>query len=79
MTADDPGRVEEKQTPVQKARADLVATLNEIEDRLNVPRRFYRKAREFQREKPWVFGALAAAGATAVGAAGWLLVALRRR
>jgi len=61
---------------IRRARAELVSTINAIEDRLNVPKR----AKRAMKEHPV---ALVAAGVTAVaalGAAVWFGVsAIRRR
>lgn len=71
---------EEIQAAVDRTRADLAATLNELEDKLNIPKQLGVKAHEakvsFSREpKPWLIGA--AAVAVAIG--GIALLALRRR
>ncbi|BDZ48785.1 hypothetical protein GCM10025867_10260 [Frondihabitans sucicola] len=71
---------EEIQAAVDRTRADLAATLNELEDKLNLPKQLGVKAHEakvsFSREpKPWLIGA--AAVAAAIG--GIALLALRRR
>ncbi|WP_411719737.1 hypothetical protein [Mycetocola sp.] len=66
-------------TPEQ-ARAELVSTLNAIEDKLNVPRKVSRAvargrvaAAKLQRENPAAFvGAIAAVAAVA-GTAAWAL------
>ncbi|HEU0256322.1 MAG TPA: hypothetical protein VFQ96_00625 [Microbacteriaceae bacterium] len=79
MTAENATAPAGRPTAVQKARADLVATLNEIEDRLNVPKRVWRSVTGLRRGHPWLFAAAATAGAAALGAAGWLAVAVRRR
>lgn len=79
MTADNGTAAPSEPTPVQKARADLVATLSEIEDRLNIPKRALRKARELRRDRPLLFAGLAGAAAAATGLLGWLVIAVRRR
>lgn len=68
------------QAAIDRTRADLAATLNELEDKLNVPKQLGIKAQEakvsFDRDpKPWLAGA--AAVVAAVG--GIALIALRRR
>lgn len=72
--------IEEIQASVDRTRADLAATLNELEDKLNIPKQLgvaASKAKDsFGHDpKPWVAGA--AAAAAAVG--GIALIALRRR
>lgn len=71
---------EEIQASVDRTRADLAATLNELEDKLNIPKQLGAKAHEakvsFSRDpKPWLIGA--AVVAVAIG--GIALLALRRR
>ena len=71
---------EEIQAAVDRTRADLAATLNELEDKLNIPKQLGVKAREarvaFSRDpKPFLIAA--AAVASAIG--GIALLALRRR
>jgi hypothetical protein len=64
--------------PVEKARAELKATLAAIEVKANVPRRLSEKiddsidkARAFQRRSPALAAAAVVAGAVAIGAAVW--------
>lgn len=64
--------------PVEKARAELKATLAAIEVKANVPRRLavtiddgIEKARAFAKRNPVVAVAAVVAGAAAVGAAVW--------
>lgn len=64
--------------PVEKARAELKATLAAIEVKANVPRRLavtiddgIEKARTFAKRNPVVAVAAVVAGAAAVGAAVW--------
>lgn len=66
-----------KQSPqVVRARAELVAALEAIEDKVNVPRRLKR----FRAERPGVVtGALATAGAVAAGAIALAITAAVRR
>jgi len=71
---------EEIQAAVDRTRADLAATLNELEDKLNIPKQLGVKAREakasFARDpQPWYIGA----GAVAAAIGGIALLALRRR
>ncbi|WP_127473441.1 hypothetical protein [Microbacterium sulfonylureivorans] len=67
--------------PVEKARAELKATLAAIEVKANVPRRLsvkiddsVEKARAFQRRSPALAAAAVVAGAAVVGAVVWGLV-----
>jgi hypothetical protein len=67
--------------PVEKARAELKATLAAIEVKANVPRRVSRvvddgieQARAFSRKSPALAGAAVIAAAAAVGAMIWGLV-----
>ncbi|WP_243075371.1 hypothetical protein [Microbacterium sp. SS28] len=67
--------------PVERARAELKATLAAIEDKANVPRRITRandrfttKARAFAHERPVAASAAVLAGAAAVGAIVWSIV-----
>lgn len=63
------------------ARAELVATLNAIEDKLNVPRKFNRlvvqgkkQVATLQRENPTAIYAGIAAVASVAGLAAWAIV-----
>ncbi|GAA4675708.1 DUF3618 domain-containing protein [Frondihabitans cladoniiphilus] len=72
--------IEEIRAGVDRNRADLAATLNELEDKLNIPKQLGIKAHEarqsFSRDpKPW----LAAAGTGALAVGGIVLLAIRRR
>jgi hypothetical protein len=63
---------------VTSARADLEATLDAIEDKLNVPKRFGEltetaKASYEKNPLPWIIGAAAAAVAV-VGVVAWALL-----
>jgi hypothetical protein len=67
--------------PVEKARAELKATLAAIEVKANFPRRLAhlatrvrRDAREFSGRNPTAATAIVVAGASAVGALVWALV-----
>ena len=67
--------------PVEKARAELKATLAAIEVKGNLPRRLSEKiddsvdkARSFQRRSPALAAAAVVAGAAVVGAVVWGLV-----
>ncbi len=73
MTATNPG------TPAQ-ARAELVATLNAIEDKINVPRKVNRLVADgkktvarIQRDSPAVIYAGIATVATIAGLAAWAI------
>lgn len=68
------------QREIDRTRADLAATLNELEDKLNIPKQLGIKAREakaaFDRNPtPW----LAGAGTAALIVVGIAVFALRRR
>jgi len=68
------------QANIDRTRAELAATLNELEDKLNVPKQLgiagHKAKASFDRDKtPW----LAAAGAAAVAVAGVVAVAVARR
>ncbi|MCI2956954.1 DUF3618 domain-containing protein [Agromyces atrinae] len=74
----------EARRDVENARADLVATLNALEDRLNFPKRIGRatrraqvRARAFYAENPGGAIAAAAGVAAAVGGIVWLVVRSR--
>ncbi|HEY5223078.1 MAG TPA: DUF3618 domain-containing protein [Microbacteriaceae bacterium] len=73
MTAD-------RVTEVAKARAELVETLNAIEDKVNIPRRAKRAIRVLREDYPLASVALTVVAIAAVGAAGWIVVSrLRHR
>ncbi|MCU1560234.1 hypothetical protein [Mycetocola sp.] len=80
MTAIDPAYPLGSPTPEQ-ARAELVSTLNAIEDKLNVPRKVSRAvargrvaAVKLQRENPAAFVGGIAAIAAVAGTAAWAIV-----
>lgn len=61
--------------PVEAARAELVAALNAIEEKVNVPKQAQKatvKARLFARRKPAQAIALAVGAAVVVGGIVWL-------
>ena len=63
---------------VETARADLEATLDAIEDKLNVPQRFSEltdtvKASYEKNPLPWIIGGIAAAVAV-VGIVAWAIL-----
>ncbi len=71
----------ETPSDVVKARADLTATLDAIEDKLNVPKqarlavaRVGRQAKELREENPVAFTAVAVGAAALIGGAVWLVV-----
>ncbi|KQQ25526.1 MULTISPECIES: DUF3618 domain-containing protein [unclassified Frondihabitans] len=71
---------EEIRAGIDRTRADLAATLNELEEKLNIPKQLGIKAHEakisFGKDpKPWLAGA--ATVAAVVG--GIALIALKRR
>ncbi|ROQ37173.1 uncharacterized protein DUF3618 [Frondihabitans sp. PhB188] len=71
---------EDIQAAIDRTRADLAATLNELEEKLNVPKQLGIKAHQAKvsfSKDPKPFLAAAAAVAAAVG--GLTLIALRRR
>ena len=79
MTADTPGDVE-------KARADLTAALDAIEDKLNVPKqtrfaveRAGRRVRKLRDENPVALAAVAVGAAALIGGAVWLIVRAVRK
>jgi alcohol dehydrogenase class IV len=82
MTSEYTGRAAErggvgKETEVQRARAELVAALSELEDKVNVPKRIKR----FRAAEPRKFLAAASAvGTVAAGivALGVVVIARRR-
>jgi hypothetical protein len=68
------------QAHIDRTRAELAATLNELEDKLNVPKQLgiagHRAKASFDRDKtPW----LAAAGAGALAVAGVVVAVVKRR
>ncbi|NEN05543.1 DUF3618 domain-containing protein [Diaminobutyricibacter tongyongensis] len=70
---------------VEKARADLAATLEAIEDKLNLPKQARlavdRARRRVQglRENPTALVAVAAVAAVLIGGAVWLIVRVARK
>ncbi len=72
--------IDDIQASIDHTRAELAATLNELEDKLNIPKQLGEAASKAKASfdvdpKPWLAGA--AAAAAAVG--GIALIALRRR
>jgi len=72
--------------PVEKARAELKATLAAIEVKANVPRRIehvstraVRHARAFNDENPVATRAIVVTGAAAIGALVWAIIRLYTR
>ncbi|WP_394553951.1 DUF3618 domain-containing protein [Agromyces sp. MMS24-JH15] len=66
---------------VEQARGDFAATLNALEDRLNVPKRVARatdraeaRVRRFAKEHPIAAGAVAVGAVAAIGGLVWLAV-----
>ncbi len=64
----------ESMTEIEHARAELVATLDAIEEKLNMPRRLRRvrertigKLRELRGQRPLAFAVILAGATTAVG------------
>ena len=71
---------------VEKARADLTATIGAIEDKLNVPKqarlateRAGRRLNALRTENPVAFGAAVVGAAAFVGGAVWLIVRTLRK
>ena len=62
-----------------RARAELAAALDAIEERLNVPRRVKRRVRELRATQPAVFVGAAASAAALAGGAVWLIIRGVRR
>lgn len=76
----------EAPTDIEKARADLAATLEAIEDKLNLPKqarlaveRTSRRLEDLRTENPVAFTALAVGAAALVGGAVWLAVRAFRK
>jgi len=61
-------------TSTEHARAELVATLNAIEDKLNVPKQAKAKLTELREKNPAALIGVAAAAAGAVGLVVWGIV-----
>lgn len=71
----------ELQADAVRARAELAATLDAIEDKLNVPKqiglaadRTQARVRRMAAENPLALGAVALAAATAVGLGVWAII-----
>ena len=71
---------------VEKARADLAATLEAIEDKLNLPKqarlavdRARRRVQDLRTENPMALAAVAAGAAVLIGGAVWLIVRVARK
>ncbi|WP_426517799.1 DUF3618 domain-containing protein [Diaminobutyricibacter sp. McL0618] len=71
----------ETPSDIERARAELTATLDAIEDKLNVPKRARlaveragRRAQKLRDENPVAFVATAVGAAALVGGAVWLVV-----
>lgn len=71
----------ELQADAVRARAELAATLDAIEDKLNVPKRIglaadrtEARVRRMAAENPLALGAVALAAATAVGLGVWAII-----
>jgi hypothetical protein len=62
------------QSDVQRARAELAATLDAIEYKLNVPKRTAEKVERLRKENPLVLVGIALGAAAAVAGAVWLIV-----
>lgn len=69
-----------------KARAELAATIDAIQDKLDVPKqarlateRAGRRMKELRTENPVAFGALVVGAAAVVGGAVWLVVRALRK
>ncbi|MCL2515807.1 MAG: hypothetical protein FWD85_05795 [Microbacteriaceae bacterium] len=65
-----------QETEVERARAELVAALTELEDKVNVPKRI-RRLREEEPGK--LYAAVSAVGAVAAGILALGIVAIARR
>ncbi|WP_314146857.1 DUF3618 domain-containing protein [uncultured Leifsonia sp.] len=64
---------------VERARAELAATLDAIEYKLNVPKRTAERIQALRRDNPVALAGIAAGVALAVGGAVWGIVSLIRR
>ena len=76
----------ETPTDVEKARADLTAALEAIEDKLNVPKRTRlaveragRRVQQLRDENPIVLAAVSVGAAALIGGAVWLVVRAVRK
>ncbi|AAT88192.1 hypothetical protein ATY41_07635 [Leifsonia xyli subsp. xyli] len=63
----------------ERARAELAATLDAIEYKLNIPKRAAECVRTLRRENPLAFAGIAVGAAIVAATAAWGLVALVRR
>jgi len=64
---------------VDRARAELAATIDAIQYKLNVPQRTAERIRRLQKENPVALAGIAVGVAVAVGGAVWGVVRLIRR
>lgn len=64
---------------VDRARAELAATIDAIEYKLNVPKRTAERIQRLQKENPAALAAISAGVAVAVGGIVWGVVRLVRR
>lgn len=64
---------------VDRARAELAATLDAIEYKLNVPKRTAERIQRLRKENPAALAGIAAAAAMAVAGIVWGVVRLLRR
>jgi hypothetical protein len=64
---------------VDRARAQLAATIDAIEYKLNIPKRAAERIQRLRKENPTALAGLAAGAAVAVGGAVWGIVRLVRR
>ena len=64
---------------VDRARAELAATVEAIEYKLNVPKRVSERVQRLRKENPAVLTGLLAGAAIAVAGAVWGVVSLIRR
>ncbi|MGN6428816.1 MAG: DUF3618 domain-containing protein [Leifsonia sp.] len=64
---------------VERARAELAATLDAIEYKLNVPKRTAERIQALRRDNPVALAGIAVGVALAVGGAVWGIVSLIRR
>lgn len=66
-------------TDVERARADLAATVDAITYKLNVPKRTAERVRRLRDDNPLALLGIAVGATVAVGAAVWGIVAAVRR
>jgi len=64
---------------VDRARAELAATIDAIEYKLNVPKRTAERIQRLQKENPAALAAISVGVAVAVGGIVWGVVRLVRR